>query len=117
MSEEARPDTSPAVLRRTGAQALGSPQPASAGAPPRPPGSREEADVLRPRFPPPPGGRRTRLKRLRFLAILAAVLLLGVVSFVFGMFMSVAAELPVSKGGPRAPVPGREQLAPARRPR
>ncbi|MGO9489214.1 MAG: transglycosylase domain-containing protein, partial [Solirubrobacteraceae bacterium] len=37
---------------------------------------------------------RTRLKRLRFLAILFAVLTLGLVSFVFGMFVSVAADLP-----------------------
>ncbi len=38
--------------------------------------------------------RRTRLKRLRFVAILAAVLTLGLVSFVFGMFVSVASDLP-----------------------
>jgi penicillin-binding protein 1A len=38
--------------------------------------------------------RRTRLKRLRFLAILFAVLLLGLISFVFGIFVSVAADLP-----------------------
>ncbi len=37
---------------------------------------------------------RRRLKRLRFLAILMAVLLLGLVSFVFGMFVSVASDLP-----------------------
>jgi penicillin-binding protein 1A len=37
---------------------------------------------------------RTRLKRLRFAAILFAVLLLGLISFVFGMFVSVAADLP-----------------------
>lgn len=37
--------------------------------------------------------RRTRLKRLRFLAILLAALLLGLVSFVFGMFVSVASDL------------------------
>ncbi len=37
---------------------------------------------------------RTRLKRLRFLAILLAVLVLGLVSFVFGMFVSVASDLP-----------------------
>jgi penicillin-binding protein 1A len=34
------------------------------------------------------------LKRLRFAAILFAVLLLGLVSFVFGMFVSVASDLP-----------------------
>ena len=38
--------------------------------------------------------RGTRLKRLRFVAILFAVLLLGLVSFVFGMFVSVASDLP-----------------------
>jgi penicillin-binding protein 1A len=37
---------------------------------------------------------KPRLKRLRFLAILIAVLLLGLVSFVFGMFVSVASDLP-----------------------
>jgi penicillin-binding protein 1A len=40
---------------------------------------------------PPP---KPRLKRLRFLAILVAVLLLGLVSFVFGIFISVASDLP-----------------------
>jgi penicillin-binding protein 1A len=34
------------------------------------------------------------LKRLRFVAILFAVLLLGLISFVFGMFMAVASTLP-----------------------
>jgi penicillin-binding protein 1A len=34
------------------------------------------------------------LKRLRFLLILFAVLLLGLVSFVFGMFVAVASDLP-----------------------
>jgi penicillin-binding protein 1A len=43
--------------------------------------------------PQPPLPRR-RLKRLRFIAILTAVLLLGLVSFVFGMFISVASDLP-----------------------
>jgi penicillin-binding protein 1A len=37
---------------------------------------------------------RPRLKRLRFLLILLAVLLLGLVSFAFGMFMAVASDLP-----------------------
>jgi penicillin-binding protein 1A len=37
---------------------------------------------------------KPRLKRLRLLAILIAVLLLGLVSFVFGMFMAVASDLP-----------------------
>jgi penicillin-binding protein 1A len=34
------------------------------------------------------------LKRLRFVLILFAVLLLGLISFVFGMFMAVASDLP-----------------------
>jgi penicillin-binding protein 1A len=37
---------------------------------------------------------KPRLKRLRFLAILFAVLLLGFVSFVFGMFVSIVSDLP-----------------------
>ncbi|MGH2879866.1 MAG: transglycosylase domain-containing protein [Solirubrobacteraceae bacterium] len=41
-----------------------------------------------------PTGSRPRLKRLRFLLILFAVLLLGLISFVFGMFMAVASTLP-----------------------
>jgi penicillin-binding protein 1A len=41
-----------------------------------------------------PAGGRPRLKRLRFLLILFAVLLLGLISFVFGMFMAVASTLP-----------------------
>jgi penicillin-binding protein 1A len=45
--------------------------------------------------PPLPGApHKTRLKRLRFVAILFAVLLLGLVSFVFGMFVAVASDLP-----------------------
>jgi penicillin-binding protein 1A len=41
-----------------------------------------------------PARGRPRLKRLRFLAILFAVLLLGLISFVFGMFVAVASDLP-----------------------
>jgi penicillin-binding protein 1A len=41
-----------------------------------------------------PARGRPRLKRLRFLLILFAVLLLGLISFVFGMFMAVASDLP-----------------------
>jgi penicillin-binding protein 1A len=41
----------------------------------------------------PPGG-KPRLKRLRLVAILWALLLLGVVSFVFGIFVSIASDLP-----------------------
>jgi len=37
---------------------------------------------------------KPRVKRLRLFAILAAVLLLGFVSFVFGMFVSIASDLP-----------------------
>jgi penicillin-binding protein 1A len=41
-----------------------------------------------------PTGGRPRLKKLRFLLIFLAVMLLGLVSFVFGMFMAVASDLP-----------------------
>jgi penicillin-binding protein 1A len=41
-----------------------------------------------------PPGSKPRLKRLRFVAILFAVLVLGFVSFVFGIFISVASDLP-----------------------
>ena len=37
---------------------------------------------------------KPRLKRLRFLAILIAVLVLGLISFVFGVFVSIASDLP-----------------------
>jgi penicillin-binding protein 1A len=37
---------------------------------------------------------KPRLKRLRFAAILCAVLVLGLISFVFGMFVSIASDLP-----------------------
>ena len=47
---------------------------------------------------PQPGDRsaasKPRLKRLRFVAIVFAVLVLGLVSFVFGIFISVASDLP-----------------------
>jgi penicillin-binding protein 1A len=49
------------------------------------------SDDDRPDNPPAP---KPRLKRLRFLLILFAVLLLGLVSFVFGMFVAVASDLP-----------------------
>ncbi|HEV7527919.1 MAG TPA: transglycosylase domain-containing protein [Solirubrobacteraceae bacterium] len=39
-------------------------------------------------------GAKPRLKRLRFVAILFAALVLGLVSFVFGIFISVASDLP-----------------------
>jgi penicillin-binding protein 1A len=41
-----------------------------------------------------PARGRPRLKRLRFVLILFAVLLLGLISFVFGMFMAVTSDLP-----------------------
>ena len=41
-----------------------------------------------------PGHTRRRLKRLRFAVILLLAALLGLVSFVFGMFMAVASDLP-----------------------
>src|ERR1700677_3014351 len=54
---------------------------------PAAPQSSEEASDQRPASKP-------RLKRLRFAAILCAVLVLGLISFVFGMFVSVASDLP-----------------------
>jgi penicillin-binding protein 1A len=42
----------------------------------------------------PSAGSRSRLRKLRFLLILLALLLLGLVSFAFGMFMAVASDLP-----------------------
>jgi penicillin-binding protein 1A len=49
------------------------------------------SDDDRPDIPPPS---KPRLKRLRFLAIVLSALLLGLVSFVFGIFVSVASDLP-----------------------
>ena len=49
------------------------------------------SDDDRPDIPPAP---KPRLKRLRFLAILVRGPLLGLVSFVFGMFVAVASDLP-----------------------
>ncbi|HWX96746.1 MAG TPA: transglycosylase domain-containing protein [Solirubrobacteraceae bacterium] len=51
-------------------------------------------DEPRPATPPAPPKPKPRLKRLRFLAILFSGLLLGLVSFVFGIFISVASDLP-----------------------
>ncbi len=47
-----------------------------------------------PRLSAPPGRTQRRLKRLRFALILLLATLLGLVSFVFGMFMAVASDLP-----------------------
>ncbi|HEV7584708.1 MAG TPA: transglycosylase domain-containing protein [Solirubrobacteraceae bacterium] len=52
------------------------------------------SDETRPATPPAPPKPKPRLKRLRFLAILVAALLLGLVSFVFGMFIAVTSDLP-----------------------
>ncbi len=57
---------------------------------------------VRPDIPPAPApepddagsGPKPRVKRLRFVAILFAVLVLGFVSFIFGIFISVASDLP-----------------------
>jgi penicillin-binding protein 1A len=57
---------------------------------------------VRPDTPPAPApepeeagtGGKPRLKRLRFVAIVFAVLVLGLVSFIFGIFISVASDLP-----------------------
>jgi penicillin-binding protein 1A len=51
------------------------------------------SDDPRPEIPAAPRP-KPRLKRLRFIAILFAGLLLGLVSFVFGMFIAVASDLP-----------------------
>ena len=74
MSDDDRPDITPATP--TALIAPGGPQATGQG-------SSEERSTS-----------RTRLKRLRFLAILFAVLLLGLISFVFGIFVSIAADLP-----------------------
>jgi penicillin-binding protein 1A len=52
------------------------------------------AATVAPDIPSPPPPPKPRLKRLRFVAILFAVLLLGLISFVFGMFVAVASDLP-----------------------
>ena len=44
--------------------------------------------------PPPEPARKPRLKRLRLISILFALALLGIVSFAFGMFVSIASDLP-----------------------
>src|SRR5438067_2656127 len=44
--------------------------------------------------PPPQPGPRPRVKRLRLVAIISALLLLGLVSFVFGIVVSIASDLP-----------------------
>jgi penicillin-binding protein 1A len=71
MRDDDRPDITPTALATPSAPTSTDPRPSEHGS-----------------------TRRTRLKRLRFVAILAAVLTLGLVSFVFGMFVSVASDLP-----------------------
>src|SRR5436305_5173413 len=44
--------------------------------------------------PPPQPGPRPRVKRLRLVAIIFSLLLLGLVSFVFVIFISTASDLP-----------------------
>jgi penicillin-binding protein 1A len=51
--------------------------------------------TIAPTYPPSPQPpTRARLKRLRLVLIVFALLLLGLVSFVFGIFISVASDLP-----------------------
>jgi penicillin-binding protein 1A len=51
--------------------------------------------TVTPDIPPAPSpAPKPRLKRLRFAAIVLTALLLGLVSFVFGLFVSVASDLP-----------------------
>ncbi len=88
MSDADRPDIAPTKLSPAPSEL----RPARPKLPPAP--------AAPPAQPPDPGAdarlsaRRTRLKRLRFVAILLAVLVLGLISFVFGMFVAVASDLP-----------------------
>jgi penicillin-binding protein 1A len=57
--------------------------------------------TVAPDIPPPPpeptdrrSSSKPRLKRLRLISILFALALLGIVSFAFGMFVSIASDLP-----------------------
>jgi len=51
--------------------------------------------TIAPDIPPPsPPGGKPRVKRLRLVAIIFSLLLLGLVSFVFGIFVSIASDLP-----------------------
>ncbi len=81
------------MLRRgdaPGSQSSGPPDPRSAIAPP------PMSATVAPDIPPPPPGPapKARLKRLRLISILFALALLGIVSFAFGMFVSIASDLP-----------------------
>jgi penicillin-binding protein 1A len=79
MSDADRPDIALAAAH--------APPPTSAARSPFPPAPQPPAVDGRARW-------RTRLKWLRLLAIVFAVLVLGVISFVFGMFVAVASDLP-----------------------
>src|SRR6202035_3513750 len=51
--------------------------------------------TIAPDIPPPsPPGGKPRVRRLRLVAIVFSLLLLGLVSFVFGIFISIASDLP-----------------------
>src|SRR6202035_93233 len=51
--------------------------------------------TIAPDIPPPsPPGGKPRVRRLRLVAIVFSLLLLGLVSFVFGVFISIASDLP-----------------------
>jgi penicillin-binding protein 1A len=65
---------------------IGAPETAEEDAPQLP-----MSDDDRPDITPAP---KPRLKRLRFVAILLSLLVLGLISFVFGIFVSVASDLP-----------------------
>src|ERR1039458_9323999 len=84
MLDSRRPE-GPNVPRSGGHVPLGSGPPVSS---PQPPMSDDDRlDITTPASKP-------RLKWLRLFAILVALGLLGVVSFVFGMFVSIASDLP-----------------------
>jgi penicillin-binding protein 1A len=64
---------------------------APAGGPPQPPFAPDAVDSGEPDEVP---RTKPRLKKLRFALILFAAMILGLISFVFGMFMAVASDLP-----------------------
>ncbi|HTU79059.1 MAG TPA: transglycosylase domain-containing protein [Solirubrobacteraceae bacterium] len=98
MSDDDRPDIAFAAARSRDLQPTAAPAPAPARPrlPPAPPAAPPPRDPPAAQPAAGDGGaaRRTRLKRLRLLAIVSAVLVLGLISFVFGMFVSVASDLP-----------------------
>ncbi len=100
-----RRDRAPPATRRRASAAADERRRSPATSPPRP-------------STPPlaePAPRSRRLKRLRFVAILFAVAAARPVSFVFGMFVSVASDLPSLTRFSQ--LQGRAELDPARRPR